>query len=627
MVAVAELLLAGVALLLFLYLLWRATRAFLWRVGRRLAVSYFLIGVLPIPMVALLVGLNAYLISGFFLGHLYRDALSYLENDLARTAQNRLSSEREQVVSNTSHSVSFARYRGGHRVTGDALLPLDWPAVLDGPEETAGPWGREPAQFFVLADGNPTLVAAAASGPERIIARYKGDLAAELTRRSGIWVSLVRSDDPRKKSKLRLELGGRVFALKPFVEGQSFDDRNRYFASGRESGSILDKPWLWWNEISGTLRSLEDGTVVADHVSASLNGTLRTVGSHLLSSSAELDAAAWAGLVGITGLLATIYAVAVAMALVMILTLSRAVNQLSRATETVRHGDFTARIPIRRKDQIGELHSSFNQMSENLEALIQTAAQKEILENELEIARNLQQSLLPTDLPSSESIDFATLFEPSAAIGGDYFDILRIDDTRLAVVVSDVSGHGLSTGLRMAMLKAALVILVEESKEPTEILRRLSSMIRADREGHFFATATVAVIDFRQGSVELTNAGHPPTYLLRRGNVEEILLPGNPLGALGESYGSTSFQLEAGDVLVWLSDGLIEAVDPTGEPFGYHRVQSVLAGTAASAADVRNRLVDGVKHHTAGQPPEDDMTLVAMLYRAPDLVESIPSAE
>jgi sigma-B regulation protein RsbU (phosphoserine phosphatase) len=266
-------------------------------------------------------------------------------------------------------------------------------------------------------------------------------------------------------------------------------------------------------------------------------------------------------------------------------------------------------------------------MSENLEALIQTAAQKEILENELEIARNLQQSLLPTDLPSSDSIDFATLFEPSAAIGGDYFDILRIDDTRLAVVVSDVSGHGLPTGLRMAMLKAALVILVEESKEPTEILRRLSSMIRADREGHFFATATLAVIDFRKGAVELTNAGHPPTYLLRRGKVEEILLPGNPLGALGETYGSTSFQLQAGDVLVWLSDGLIEAVDPTGEPFGYQRVQSVLAGTAACAADVRNRLVDGVKQHTAGQPPEDDMTLVAMLYRAPDLVESIPSSE
>jgi hypothetical protein len=234
MVAVAELLLAGVALLLFLYLLWRATRAFLWRVGRRLAVSYFLIGVLPIPMVVLLVGLNAYLISGFFLGHLYRDALSSLENDLARAAQNRLSSEREEVVSGTSQSVSFASYRGGHRVEGDALLPPDWPAVLDGPAETAGPWGRKPAQFFVLADGNPTLVAAAAGGPERIIARYKGDLATELTRRSGIWVGLFRSDDPRKKSKLRLELGGRVFALKPFVEGQSFD-RNRYFASGRES--------------------------------------------------------------------------------------------------------------------------------------------------------------------------------------------------------------------------------------------------------------------------------------------------------------------------------------------------------------------------------------------------------
>jgi sigma-B regulation protein RsbU (phosphoserine phosphatase) len=291
------------------------------------------------------------------------------------------------------------------------------------------------------------------------------------------------------------------------------------------------------------------------------------------------------------------------------------VNRLSQATDAVRDGDFSARIPVRRSDQVGELQSSFNQMAENLEELVASEAQKESLEKELAIARELQQSLLPSKLPQADTLEFATLFEPSAAIGGDYFDILRIDESRLAVVIADVSGHGLPTGLRMAMIKAALSILVEERKQPKEILSRLSSMIRTDHDGRFFVTATVAVIDFRRGRVDLTNAGHPPTYLIRNGEVEEILLPGNPLGALGEDYGHTSFGLEPGDVLVWLSDGLIEMVNAEGEPFGYDAIRDALRAGNSSASAARDRVVRAVENHAAGIPADDDQTLVAMRYR------------
>ena len=121
---------------------------------------------------------------------------------------------------------------------------------------------------------------------------------------------------------------------------------------------------------------------------------------------------------------------------------------------------------MRRNDQLGELQRSFNEMAGNLETLVAAAAQKETLENELEIARDLQKSLIPRDLPGGEGVEFATLFEPSAAIGGDYFDVLRLSEDELAVIIADVSGHGLSTGLRMAMLKAALLILVERDPGP-----------------------------------------------------------------------------------------------------------------------------------------------------------------
>ena len=167
----------------------------------------------------------------------------------------------------------------------------------------------------------------------------------------------------------------------------------------------------------------------------------------------------------------------------------------------------------------------------------------------------------------------------------------------------------------MAMLKAALVILVEEAKPPQQILRRLSDLIRSSAERRYFVTSTIAVVNFRTGRMEITNAGHPPTYLCRRGDVDEILLPGPPLGTLGGEYGQRVVDLEPGDVVVWLSDGLIEAANPDGDPFGYDRLAEALKGAGATPEVTRDRLLEAVDTYTAGHPADDDRTLVAMSFR------------
>jgi sigma-B regulation protein RsbU (phosphoserine phosphatase) len=362
--------------------------------------------------------------------------------------------------------------------------------------------------------------------------------------------------------------------------------------------------------------SLDTGEEISASVPASLVSTPPRVLSHLMSSSREVDTLAWITFVLPAFLLFDVFAVAWIMAWFMFFGLSRAVNRLSAATAALQRGDLSYRIPVGRTDQIGALHESFNEMAASLEDLIETKAQKETLEKELQIAREVQESLIPKGVQQTAEVEFATHFEPSAAIGGDYFDILRVDERRLAIVVADVSGHGLSAGLRMAMMKAALAILIEEEKDPASILVRLDRLLRRSGEGPSFVTATLTFLDTGTGRAEIVNAGHPPTYLLRAGEVREILLPGSPLGALGNHYGSATIDLAPGDALVWLSDGFIEATDSDGEVFGYERTMRSLGGSTESPAYVRDRLLTSVAHYTDGRAPEDDRTLVVMRFRA-----------
>jgi serine phosphatase RsbU (regulator of sigma subunit) len=614
--ALSQLLLAGLGLLLFLWLVWRAYTVFLYKVGRRLAFSYFLLGVLPIPLVLLLLAFVAYILSGFFLGHLYRDALADMRSELRALARERAADYARSGVppAGDEPGVAFGYYRGGQRVAGDPRTPRTWPAWMETPLD-ADPGAAGQAGFFAQRGGIATLAAAEKRGGAGVVALRIDRLDTEIRRRSDLWVEIDRPDDP---NLVRLDVfGNREITLRSIRKERQAGEAEKFFKRLSRSDSYWDRPLLWWAETSGPVLDPETGRMILDRLTVTLNSTPRTVQQRLFLSSGVVDSAVWLSLLIFAALLFDVYIVAAFMAVFMIFGLSHAVNRLSRATDAVRKGDFGVRIPVRRRDQVGDLQRSFNEMAAHLESSVAAAAQKEVLEKELQIARNVQTSLIPSNLPAGEGIEFATLFEPSAAIGGDYFDVLRLSDTELAVVIADVAGHGLSTGLRMAMLKAALLILIEETRDPDEILRRLDAVVR-NSEDRTFVTATLAIVDLARGTLRLTNAGHPPTYLIRGHQVQEILLPGSPLGGLGTTYGHATLPLQAGDLVVWLSDGLIEATDGAGEPFGYERVMATLAdGHPGQGADaVRDLLLSAIGRHVEGRPPADDRTMVVMRYRS-----------
>jgi serine phosphatase RsbU (regulator of sigma subunit) len=617
--AIAKGLLVAVGVVFGIWLMVRLFRRFLWRVGRRLAFSYFLIGVLPAPLLLLLLGVLGYLLSSFFLGHLFRDAAINLHRDLALAAETQLAvfSGERRGESDRNPEVRFGYYEGGVRVAGDVEMPAAWPewlptghrSVLDAEHRKEVVSG-----FVAFADGVPAMAASAGSAKRGVLAVSSVGLEALLSERSDVWVQLMRADDPAARSLIKVRIGNREYPLQPFRREDSTAARDAFFSVRVRGSGPWDRPILVWGEATEPLRALADGSILADSVVAALRATPRTVHRHLFSSQAEVNTAAWAVMLGLAAILLDIYIVALLMAAYMIFGLSRAVNRLSAATEAVRRADFSLRIPVRRRDQVGELQRSFNEMSAHLQELVASAAQKEALEQELAIARSVQESLLPTDPPTGGAVEFATHFEPSAAIGGDYFDILRLDQNRVAVVIADVSGHGLSAGLRMAMVKGGLQILVEEAHSPEDVFRRLDSLLRARGSRRSFVSATLALLDLASGRLEITNAGHPPCYVLSEQGVEEIVLPSSALGGIGQRYARAERALLPGDTVVWLSDGLIEACDPQARPFGYDSVVTVLAGGDRAPHVVRQRLLAAVAAHAAGQVAEDDRTLVVMRY-------------
>ncbi|HVR10424.1 MAG TPA: SpoIIE family protein phosphatase [Thermoanaerobaculia bacterium] len=663
------------SLILAMLALWRLMSAFLYKVGRRLTFSYFLIGVLPIPMVVLLLAVVAYLLACFFIGHLYRDALHSLDADIAAATRERAAAflrsgkppaEPEAAAPRGGQpEMVFAYYSNGERTAGDRRAPARWPGwSLQQPATgLAGPPGLP--SFYTGAVGCPILASTAGSAARGVLGAYAGDIDLELSRRSGLWVETNRPGDPA--DVMRVKLGSHELPLLTMGHARNLGEAQKFFKRRSQSDGFWDRQLLWWAQSSGPLVDVASGRQVAGSLQVTLNGTPRTLRQHLFATNGEIDAGAWALLVGLAVLLLNVYVAAALMALFMIVGLSRAVNRLSRATDAVRRGDFSVRIPVRRRDQVGELQRTFNEMAGNLETLVAASTQKELLEKELALARDLQNSLIPSDLPSGEGVEFATLFEPSAAIGGDYFDVLRLSEREIAVIIADVSGHGLSTGLRMAMLKAALLILIEQTRQPEEILRRLDTVVRSNAEGRCFVTATLAMFDLREGRLTLTNAGHPPTYLVRGGRVQEILLPSSPLGGLGQSYARRELTLDRGDVVVWLSDGVFEETNAAGEPFGYDRIETALAAAAKpaaspgsvataaasgrrggrsaaagaggadaaagsrliepSAASVRDRLLAAVAAHVGTQPPTDDRTVVVMRWGGPLAVPVAEAAE
>ncbi len=316
-------------------------------------------------------------------------------------------------------------------------------------------------------------------------------------------------------------------------------------------------------------------------------------------------------------LLLVFYAMAVLFAAVLIFSITRAVNRIEKGTKAVERGDFTYRIAMKPQNQLGEMAQSFDRMTESIATLLVNVAENERLQSEIEIAASIQRNLLPKEGPQFRGVSFSAHFEPTASIGGDYYDVFNIDKTRLAVAIGDVSGHGLSTGLVMAMVKAAITTLVEEGAEETSLFHRLNDLVYRSTERRAFMTLAFTIFDLERGTIRHTNAGHLYPYLLREGQPPRgIEVPSLPLGVRSTiSTHTAEVDLQEGDAIVYLSDGIVEAQDEHGEPFGFDQLEGLLSRSVdRSPSTIRDQILEAVSRHCGTRPADDDRTVMILRF-------------
>ena len=247
----------------------------------------------------------------------------------------------------------------------------------------------------------------------------------------------------------------------------------------------------------------------------------------------------------------------------------------------------------------------------------QEAQERERIEQELRIARLIQQTLLPKTLPQLPSYDVAAYYQPAREVGGDFYDFMELDDGRLGLVVGDVTDKGVPAALVMATTRTMLRASAQRLFSPGEVLRRANDALVTDIPPNMFITCLYAILEPESGRLVYANAGHDLPYRRTRESTaaEELRATGMPLGLMpGMSYEEKEITLEGGESVLFYSDGLVEAHDPTTrEMFGFPRLQGLVGTHREGGSSLIGFLLSELTRFTGeGWEQEDDITLVTL---------------
>ncbi|MGD0695058.1 MAG: SpoIIE family protein phosphatase [Terriglobia bacterium] len=617
----------------------------LWRVRRRLIVTYFFIAVVPILLILLLVGLGAYIISGQFGAYLVALKVSSHVDELQELAQ---------VVAHEAHLTGqptaarqldhlqkfFVSELHHHQEAYPALevtLQTDGLARafrIDGTPiaspVTIPEWLEKRNFAGIVLDQDEILLRAVdrsrtPAGELTII--LSQPITPELLDSVGADVGPVGlllplretpahvPQTPAQPTHLVLDTGQKKTEMTVRVQSKSIRapaPMNRLDLQV-VGASTLD-PVIW----GGTERRDEPTAGIIYMTSRML-----TLDRKFLATLGQLSLVyVWLfATVAVTFLVLELFALVIGVQLTRSITAT--VDKLHRATERVKVGDFSYRIAMLARDQLSALGESFDGMTASVERLLRESLEKTRLEGELEIAREVQSQLFPQEVPEVPGLRLYGACKPARVVSGDYYDFLRLSDSRVDLVVGDISGKGISAALLMASIQSALHSQFYNGLAPgktsdtvsmssADVVGRLNRQLFASTPQEKYATFFYAAYDSVTRRLIYTNAGHPPPFYFHRGKVERLTAGGTVVGLMGlATYEQAVVQLEPGDMILAYTDGMTEPENSYGEEFGEARLLEVAQRAAQSApADLVAELYGAVGDWTGSPELQDDMTLV-----------------
>ena len=634
-------------------------RYVLWHLRRRLILTYFFVGVVPIALILLLVLIAVLIVNGQFASFLVVSKLNDRVDELEQLAQlgarhaERSDATSPQALLDDVEAFLISEVEGqtaaypGLEVTfriGSLHRAFRLEERMPAPTASNPPWltgdqfdgivvdqdrlllralnrTSTPAGDLVVILSEPFTPAlldqvGQGVGPVSVLGPSPGTPTAAANPSSG---NAAGSDSPSAPVRAPQALAitnpaGRVLA------GGAITSKS---VEVPRAASLLDytvhnlsslQPYVWQSPVER--RETEAGFFYVTSRIVALN-------RQLLSTLGQISGIYWTvfAVVGIVFLAIELVAVIISWRLTRSITTT--VDKLNLATEKVKSGDFSYRVNLPARDQLTALGEAFDGMTASVERLLHESMEKTRLEGELEIAREVQSRLFPQSVPELPGLRLYGLCKPARVVSGDYYDFLRLGDTRAAVVLGDISGKGISAALLMATLQSALhaqfydglpsaIVPVLWPASTAEVVARLNRQIYLSTQREKYVTLFYGVYDSATRKLTYTNAGHLPPMLFRSDRIERLEGGGTVVGLFpSATYEQSEVCFEPGDLLLAFSDGITEPENGFGEEFGESRLLEVARHARGTAPEIMvDEIYRTVSDWTGSPELQDDMTVV-----------------